>query len=119
MAEASHATAALPPRFAHLDRFVEGWAQPSEKARFVKLHSSSFEELKDFYDAVLPEMDAILTHLKQHPVDALPDSERTLFHLAMTFAETAHPLDLGWKDTDFPEAYPWHRFEFRSVSLEP
>jgi hypothetical protein len=34
----------------------------------------------------------------------------------MTFAETAHPIDLNWNDVDFPDAYPWDKFEFRTVS---
>jgi len=112
-------TAELPARFAHLSPHVADWALPSEKARFIKLHTTSFEDLRVFYEAMLPEMDAILQHLKTFSLDALPAPERTLFHLAMTFAETAHPLDLGWKTVDFPAAYPWERFEFRSVSLQP
>ena len=112
-------TPGLPPRFAHLASFVGDWALSSEQARFHKLHTTSFEDLRRFYEAMLPEMDAILQHLKGFPVDDLPPPEEALFQLAMTFAETAHPLDLGWKTVDFPAAYPWERFEFRSVSLRP
>ena len=37
-------------------------------------------------------------------------------NLSLAFAETAHPIDLGWSDVDFTDAYPWDRFEFRTVS---
>ena len=108
----------LPDGFAALAPFVAEWALPDERARFLKLHASSFAELRAFYDAMLPQLEAVLEHLQQYPVDDLPPKAKTLYHLAMTFAETAHPLDLGWKDVDFPSAYPWQRFEFRTVSLE-
>lgn len=113
------ATKNLPDRFLHLEPYVADWALSNERARFLKLHATSFEDLRGFYEALLPEMDAILEYLKEFPLDDMPPEETTLFYLAMTFAETAHPLDLGWKNVDFPSAYPWHRFEFRTVSLEP
>lgn len=82
----------------------------------MKLHAVTFDQLKAFYDAMLPEMDAIMVYLKTQPVEGLRPEADNLYKLAMTFAETAHPLDLGWKDTDFPSAFPWERMGFRSVS---
>lgn len=106
----------LPEAFASLAPFVERWALASEEARYRQLHSVEFEELKRFYEAMLPRMDSILETLDQHPLDELPPDIQTLFDLAMTFAETAHPLDLGWKTVDFPGALAWQRFDFRTVS---
>lgn len=106
----------LPPAFADLQHFVADWALPHEQARYHRLHTAGFEALRTFYAAMLPRMPAIMEHLDRHTVGELPEPERTLFELAMTFSETAHPLDLGWKDVDFPMAYPWHKFEFRTVS---
>ena len=106
----------LPPQFAKLAPWAADWAQPTEEARYLKLHSVTFEQLKAFYDAMLPEMDAIMQFLKTQPVEGMAHDADNLYRLAMTFAETAHPLDLGWRDTDFPSAFPWERMEFRSVS---
>jgi hypothetical protein len=108
----------LPERFVDLSAFVGEWALRTERDRFLKLHSVSLQQLRVFYDAMLPRMDEVLTYLNQWEVDALPDDARTLFELTMTFAEIAHPLDLGWKDVDFTNAYPWHAFEFRTVSCQ-
>ena len=106
----------LPEGFSKLSAWVAEWALPSEQARYLKLHAVTFEQLKAFYDAMLPEMDAIMGFLKTQPVEGMGPDAENLYRLAMTFAETAHPLDLGWRDTDFSSAFAWERMEFRSVS---
>lgn len=108
----------LPEKFMKLAPWVDEWALPSEEARYRKLHAVSFAGLKAFYEAMLPEMDAIMQFLKTQPVAGMTPEAETLYRLAMTFAETAHPLDLGWRDTDFPSAFPWERMGFRSVSTQ-
>ncbi len=107
----------LPESFADLAPFVDEWALTSEHDRFHKLHAVSIEHLRKFYDAMLPRLEPALHYLDQYKIGELPDDARTLFDLAMTFAETAHPIDLKWQDVDFPDAYPWDKFEFRTVSL--
>ena len=109
----------LPERFAALQPFVERWALATERDRYHRLHSVGLDELRSFYEAVLPRLDEILDHLDRWSVQALPAAERTLFDLAMTFSETAHPLDLKWKDVDYDDAYSWKGFEFRTVSTVP
>ncbi|HVZ45478.1 MAG TPA: hypothetical protein VHA82_16825 [Ramlibacter sp.] len=106
----------LPEPFATLQPFVDAWALGSEQERFRKLHTTTIEDLRAFYDAVLPRLREALAYLDQWTIGELPEDARTLYDLAMTFAETAHPVDLQWKDVDFPDAYPWDRFEFRTVS---
>lgn len=107
----------LPPAFEDLQPWVADWALPNERERFIRLHSVTLEQLRAFYDAVLPRLDAVLDHLDNFDADALPGPERILNRLAMTFAETAHPIDLRWKATDFDDAYPWQKFQFHTVSL--
>ena len=106
----------LPEAFADLAPFVAEWALASERERFDKLHAVTIAQLRVFYDAMLPRLPQVLQHLDQYRISELPQEERTLFDLAMTFAETAHPIDLKWNDVDFPDAYPWQKFEFRTVS---
>ncbi|MFZ4649859.1 MAG: hypothetical protein ACOYLV_04040 [Rubrivivax sp.] len=109
----------LPERFAELSPFVAQWALRTERERFLKLHAVDIEELRVFYEAMLPRLDEVLDYLDQWSADQLPEDARTLFDLAMTFSETAHPLDLKWKDVDFTDAYDWRAFQFRTVSCEP
>lgn len=106
----------LPEPFADLASFADEWALTSERDRFVKLHSVTIDQLRVFYDAVLPRLQAVLDYLDQYEIAELPEDARTLYDLAMTFAETAHPPDLKWTEVDFPGAYAWQKFEFRTVS---
>ncbi len=108
----------LPAGFADLEPLVSDWALPNEQARYLKLHASTLLQLKAFYDAMLPRMDAVMEFLKTQPVEGMAPEAEVLFQLAMTFSETAHPLDLGWKDVDFPSAFAWERMEFRTVSTQ-
>jgi hypothetical protein len=109
----------LPPRFAELAPFVADWALSTERDRFLRLHTVTIDVLRPFYEAMLARMDEVLDYLNQYDMDSLPADARTLFDLAMTFAETAHPIDLKWSDVDFNDAYPWQKFEFRTVSCAP
>jgi hypothetical protein len=109
-------TRLLPDDFSDLQPFVHDWALTTEKDRFDRLHSITIDQLKPFYDTMLARMDAVLDYLNQFRMGGMPSDARTLFDLSMTFAETAHPLDLKWTDVDFNNAYPWQKFEFRTVS---
>lgn len=108
----------LPAGFSDLEPLVAEWALPNEQARYLKLHATTLPQLKSFYDNMLPRMDAVMEFLKAQPVEGMAPEALALFHLAMTFSETAHPLDLGWKDVDFPSAFAWERMEFRTVSTQ-
>ena len=106
----------LPPAFAELAPHVARWALDNERDRYHCLHTSTLADLRVFYDAMLPRLAEILDYLNQYSLSALPDHARTLFDLAMTFSETAHPIDLKWDDVDFNLAYAWEKFEFRTIS---
>lgn len=106
----------LPEAFADLEPYVDEWALTCERDRFMRLHSATIDELRAFYDAMLPRLEQVLQYLNQWKIGELPPQALTLYDLALTFAETAHPIDLKWKDVDFPDAYPWQQFEFRTVS---
>jgi hypothetical protein len=107
----------LPPDFLDLEIWVSDWALTNEASRYQKLHAVTLEQLKPFYEAMLIRIDSVLIYLDQYTISKLPADARVLYNLAMTFAETAHPLDLKWNDVDFPDAYPWQGFEFRTVSV--
>ena len=106
----------LPAQFADLERFVGVWALPHEKARHLNLMQRSIAELREFYDAMLPRMDEITQYLNAFPLDRMPKDAQALFDLALTFMESAHPIDLRWSTTDIEDKFPAERFEFLAAS---
>ena len=109
----------LPSEFAELEPFVEEWALGNERDRFVKLTATSIETLREFYDAVVPRAEEIADYLNALDLGDLPDDAQTLFHMLITFVETAHPIDLNWATTDIEDAFPAERFGFGEVSRRP
>ena len=106
----------IPEQFASLRPFVQGWALASEEERYAKLHSVTLDELRAFYEAMMARLPEVLAFLDNYPLDQLPVEATTVMDLAQTFAHTAHPLDLGWKDVDFKGACDWRKVGFGSIS---
>jgi hypothetical protein len=102
----------LPLQFAGLEIFTADWALATEKERHDNLVARTIDELRPFYEAMLPRMDEITAYLNQFPLDAMPADAQRLFDLAMTFMESAHPIDLHWETTDIEDKFPAQRFEF-------
>ncbi len=106
----------LPKEFAALAPFVASWALASEADRNAKRLASSFEDIRDFYDAVLRHLDAIAEHLQGFELGTLPDPERRLFHLALSFMEVAPAVEIHGAP-DVPDAIEAERFAIRSPSV--
>ena len=107
--------AVLPDAFADLAGF-SGWMLPVERDRHRKRVTSDLATARQFYDAVFPRMEAILTYLNARRWEELTPPDRNLFVLASAFMEVTHPIELGWKTTDIEDAFPYERLEFLSVS---
>ena len=106
----------LPSPFVDLEPFTRQWCLGSQQERHMALMDCSIEGLRPFYQALMGRMDAIIAYLNQFPLDSMPDDAQNLFHLAMTWAETAHPIDLGWKTTDIDDSFPANRIEYLAPS---
>ena len=104
----------LPAEFSDLSRWTQEWALGHERDRMDKLLSITVDELRPFYDAMLQRMPAVKVYLDQFPLNAMPGEATTLFDLAMSFMETAHVIDLGWKTTDIEDKFPHGRFLVKS-----
>jgi hypothetical protein len=102
----------LPAQFAELQPFVADWALPDERARYEKLAASDIPTLRVFYDAMMKRIDEIIVYLDTFHLDAMPSDAALLFDLALTFMETAHPIDLNWPITDIEDKFPAERFNF-------
>ena len=76
----------LPEPFHDLERFAE-WSLPSSAARTTKRISSSKEDLRTFYDGMIPRMEAVLDYLNEFPLHNLPQAEKLLLNIALSIAE--------------------------------
>ena len=107
---------ALPDQFSELAPFVDDWALTNEEDRFRKLMATRIEVLREFYDAMAPRAEEVANYLNGLDLKTMPDDARNLFHLLITFVETAHPIKLQWKTTDIDDAFPPERFGFGDAS---
>lgn len=101
---------ALPAAFADLAPWAERYALDSERERNLRRVTTSLEDLKAFYDAVLPRMDAVMDHLAGVPNHNPPAPERALAALASTFMEVSLAVEL-FKSPTVPDGFDWRRFD--------
>lgn len=84
----------LPKSFSELAPFVaQGWALATERERVAKRCSSTMEELTEFYDAVLPKVDEIMTYLDALPQNDLPEDAQRLLDLTFSLAEASMSVE--------------------------
>lgn len=83
----------LPVQFSDLEPFAREWALATTIERNRKRLSSSMDEIKAFYDAMLARTDAVLAYLNQFPLDAMPEDARRLLDLALSLAEVAPAVE--------------------------
>jgi len=79
----------LPASFRDVEPHI-GWALEREAQRTAKREACTIEEVRAFYDAVFPRMEAIAAHLEKFPLDALPGPEHRLFLLALSVVEVSN-----------------------------
>lgn len=95
----------LPPAFGALTSYI-GWALPTETLRRQKRESSSMEEIRAFYDAVLAMTPEIMDHLRKTGSFAAADaSTQTLFTLMLAFADASLSVELH-KSPIVPDGLP-------------
>ena len=84
----------LPKRFSDLEPFME-WSLPTEAQRIAMRLDRSDEELRSFYNAMLPKLDDIAQYLNQFPLDRMPNEAERLLDLAKSFMEVAQSVEYG------------------------
>jgi hypothetical protein len=88
----------LPGAFADLESYLD-WALPSETQRRQRREASTMEEIRRFYDAMLPRLPAVLEHFKAAEAqsggpDKVDDPTKHLFTLMLAFAEASLSIEV-------------------------
>ena len=99
----------LPKEFKDLEVFVSEWALVTESERVEKRYSSSMEEIKLFYVAMLPQLETILEHLNRFSLDELPEAEKRLLYLTYSIAEISLSVEI-FGEPGIPHGYDPARY---------
>lgn len=99
----------LPEAFADLTPFLD-WALPTPDERQTRRRTATRAELKAFYDATLPRVEAILAEVDAYPLGSLPEALRPLYNLALLLAEVAPHIELYGGAPGVPFAFEETRF---------
>jgi len=92
----------LPSEFADLEPFAERWCLATEGERWAQRHASSIEEMREFYEAMFPRVDAALVYCDGFSLDDLPDDARNLMYLVFSFVMVSFPVEV-WNAPRIPD----------------
>ena len=85
--------ALFPEQFQNLEPFRD-WALAKESERRAKRLSSTMEEIQAFYDAIFPQMEAVVAYLNRFPLDQLPEGTQQLYYLTLSLVEVTSAVEL-------------------------
>jgi hypothetical protein len=100
----------LPDAFCDLDRFVGRWSLPTQNQREAARRATTAEDRKEFYDAAVPRLAAIIDYLNRFPLDSMPEDARRLLHLALSVTEIAPSVELYKGSATVPFSFEETRF---------
>ena len=84
---------ALPEAFLDLAPWLD-WALEPERARTERREASSMDEIRAFYDAVLPRTEAMIAYLEDFREGDMPAPARRLYLISLSLVEVANLVEL-------------------------
>lgn len=100
----------LPDEFRDLQPFASKWAITTEVGRNRMRRHSSMAEIREFYKAMVPRLDGVITYLNQFPLAEMPESAHWLLRLALSAMEIAPAVEL-YHQPDVVHAFDAERLE--------
>ena len=107
-------TALLPSGFEALEPFVGDWALGDAVARMTKRQASSMDQIRGFYDAMLPMGEPALTYLRQFQLGELPPEAERLLKLMLSLAEMAPAVE-WYGDPRVYDGFPIERVRYKRL----
>ena len=84
----------LPKGFEELKPFLNKWATATSAERLAARVTSSMEEIREFYDAVLPRADEAMTLIDEYSLDNLPEDVARLCQLVLGLCQAAMAVEV-------------------------
>lgn len=107
-------TPLLPADFEALEPFVADWVLADAAARMAKRQASGMDEIRAFYEAMLPRGEAALAYLRQFQLDELPPEAERLLKLMLSLAEVAPAVE-WYGDPRVYDGFPIERIRYRRL----
>jgi len=92
----------LPSGFPDLEPFVDRWCLATERERYARRLATPIEEMKAFYDAMFPRVQAALEHCDRFPLDDMPEDATRLLRLVHSFIMVSFPVEV-WGQPRIPD----------------
>ena len=90
--------AIFPAGFEDLEPWAS-WAQPEMAERSLCRINATMDDIDEFYNAVLPRLDAMLEHLSVTKLDGIDPQSAALMNLALAIAEVAPAVEQFFEPT--------------------
>lgn len=100
----------LPAKFKDLEPLAQKWSLATQNLRQKIRREATPEELKTFYDTMLPRLEEALNLSDQHPLGKMPEDVANLFYMALSMAEVAPHIELYGGRPDVPYSFEETRF---------
>lgn len=113
--EASNPMNTLPAEFTDLARFVPEWALATERERNEFRTRQPYARLQEFYDALMPRLEAITAYLNPLPLQALPRDAANLLELALMLMEVSPAVEY-YQRPDVPESVDYAKYQIFPVA---
>lgn len=101
----------LPPGFAALEAFLADWVLPDAQARMAQRQASRIEDIRRFYDAMLPMGEPALSYLRGYALGDLPPEGERLLKLMLSLAEVAPAVE-WYNDPMVFDGFPIERIRY-------
>jgi len=98
----------LPAQFAALEPYLD-WALATERERTARRQTVGMAAIRDFYAAMLPRLDEILTFLEGFAPENVPADVNRLFLLTLSLAEVAPAIE-NFGQPSVIDGYDFKRF---------
>lgn len=72
------------------------WGLPTAHERLTRRTEATMVEIEDFYQAIVPRLEEIITFLNQFPVEQIPQQFLPLAYTALAACETDDAVNV-WK----------------------
>jgi hypothetical protein len=107
----------LPTEFQDLEPYMADWALETETQRMHKRFSTDMKTITDYYNIMIERIDAILDHLDEFDIDALPAPQQLLMQMTLSLVEVANAVEVYGRPAS-PHSCGPDRFQSRVVDLE-